>query len=79
LEPNLFDVGIFDEASQMFLEKAFPILYRCKYAIISGDDKQLKPERLIFNEYSDNKENIKIKDIEFDDAESLLDRARVAY
>ena len=79
LKPDLFDVGIFDEASQMFLEKAYPILYRCKYVIISGDDKQLKPERLIFNEYLENKDNSNVKDIEFDDAESLLDRARVAY
>ena len=79
LKPELFDVGIFDEASQMFLEKAYPILYRCKYVIISGDDKQLKPERLIFNEYLGKEDNYHIKDIEFDDAESLLDRARVAY
>lgn len=79
LKEKIFDVGIFDEASQMFLEKAYPILYRCKYVIISGDDKQLKPERLIFNEYKVSDSSPIISDIQFNESESLLDRARVSY
>jgi primosomal replication protein N'' len=43
LEPGLFDVVIFDEASQMRVVDALPALYRAKRVIISGDDKQLPP------------------------------------
>ncbi|PPE05102.1 hypothetical protein EELLY_v1c07900 [Entomoplasma ellychniae] len=38
-----FDYAIFDEASQIFTEKALPVMYRSKKYIISGDDKQLPP------------------------------------
>jgi len=34
---------VIDEASQMQVEKALPLLYRGKKLVISGDDKQLKP------------------------------------
>src|SRR5690606_2461282 len=43
LEPGLFDVVIFDEASQMRVVDALPSLYRAKRVIISGDEKQLPP------------------------------------
>ncbi|AGK58683.1 serine/threonine protein kinase [Hyphomicrobium denitrificans 1NES1] len=43
LESGLFDVVIFDEASQMRVVNALPALYRAKRAIISGDEKQLPP------------------------------------
>ncbi|MBU2582426.1 MAG: DUF4011 domain-containing protein [Alphaproteobacteria bacterium] len=43
LEPGLFDVVIFDEASQMRVVNALPALFRAKRAIISGDEKQLPP------------------------------------
>jgi hypothetical protein len=43
LEPGLFDVVIFDEASQMRVVNALPALYRAKRAIVSGDEKQLPP------------------------------------
>lgn len=39
----LFDVVIFDEASQCSVEKSLPILYRAKQAIIIGDEQQLPP------------------------------------
>lgn len=42
-EPNIFDYGIFDEASQMFVENAIPLVYRCKLNTVAGDDKQLQP------------------------------------
>ncbi len=41
LEPNLFDLVIFDEASQCDLASAIPALYRAKRAVIVGDPKQL--------------------------------------
>ena len=36
----MFDLVIFDEASQMFIESAIPTIYRGKKVIIAGDDKQ---------------------------------------
>lgn len=41
----LFDAVIFDEASQVRLEEALPVLARGKRIIIAGDPKQLPPTR----------------------------------
>ena len=41
----LFDVVIFDEASQCRLEEALPVLTRAKRSVIAGDPKQLPPTR----------------------------------
>ncbi len=41
LKPGMFDVAIIDEASQCDIASCLPILYRCKKAVIVGDDKQL--------------------------------------
>src|SRR5206468_6329173 len=41
----LFDVIIFDEASQCRLEEALPVLTRGKRIVIAGDPKQLPPTR----------------------------------
>ncbi len=43
LEPNLFDVVIFDEASQIPTEEAIPALCRSNQVIIVGDEMQLPP------------------------------------
>ena len=43
LEPNSIDLVIIDEASQMFVADALPILYRAKKIIISGDNMQMPP------------------------------------
>lgn len=45
MEP-LFDLVIFDEASQCFAERGIPAMYRGKQVVIAGDDKQLKPFEL---------------------------------
>ena len=42
---QLFDVVIFDEASQCRLEEALPVLTRAKRVVIAGDPKQLPPTR----------------------------------
>ena len=39
----LFDVVVFDEASQLPVEFAVPALFRARRAIISGDEKQMPP------------------------------------
>ena len=43
LDPELFDVVIFDEASQIPMEEAIPAIYRSHQAIIVGDEMQLPP------------------------------------
>ncbi len=41
----LFDLVVFDEASQCRLEEALPVLARAKRVVIAGDPKQLPPTR----------------------------------
>jgi superfamily I DNA and/or RNA helicase len=43
LSPNLYDLVVIDEASQMFMADALPILYRAKAAFLSGDSQQMPP------------------------------------
>ncbi len=43
LEHGLFDLVIFDEASQCPVEQAIPAIYRGKNVLVSGDEKQLPP------------------------------------
>ena len=45
LEEGLFDVVIFDEASQIPLEDAIPALYRSQQMIVVGDEMQLPPSQ----------------------------------
>ena len=40
-EPGIFDIVIFDEASQCDIASAMPLLYRAKSAVVIGDPKQL--------------------------------------
>ena len=41
----IFDVVVFDEASQCRLEEALPVLLRARRVVIAGDPKQLPPTR----------------------------------
>ncbi len=41
----MFDVVVFDEASQCKLEEALPVLTRARRVVIAGDPKQLPPTR----------------------------------
>ncbi len=43
---QLFDLVIFDEASQCFAEKGIPAMYRGNQVVITGDSKQLSPNDL---------------------------------
>lgn len=40
LEPNIFDLIIIDEASQVSIAQAFPALLRAKKVVVLGDEKQ---------------------------------------
>ena len=43
LDPSLFDVVIYDEASQIPLEEAVPAMHRARQVIVVGDQMQLPP------------------------------------
>lgn len=43
---EIFDLVIFDEASQCFAERGIPAMYRGRQVVIAGDAKQLKPFEL---------------------------------
>lgn len=43
LKKGMFDLVVFDEASQMFVENALPTIYRGKSIVVAGDNKQLRP------------------------------------
>ncbi|MGL4343324.1 MAG: AAA domain-containing protein [Metamycoplasmataceae bacterium] len=75
LNEEEFDYGIFDEASQMSIERSYPLVYRTKIKIVSGDDKQLKPSSFFMSKGLE--ENFDLDD--FDAAESLLERAKVSW
>jgi very-short-patch-repair endonuclease len=79
LEKGLFDLIIFDEASQMFVESAIPAIYRSNSIVVAGDDKQLKPTSMFMVRIQEEEE---VEDIETAAAleeESLLDLAKVNY
>jgi superfamily I DNA and/or RNA helicase len=87
LKEGLFDVVIFDEASQLRIEDTFPALLRGKIKIISGDSQQMPPSNFFQggnailaptdedNEEETNfqSENARIRqNIDLADSESLL-------
>ena len=81
LEMGLFDLLIFDEASQMYVEKGIPSIYRAKKVIVAGDHKQLRPSSL-----GTGRMTFEDDDIDEDeyvsaalDEDSLLDLARSRY
>lgn len=54
---EMFDLVIFDEASQCFTERGIPSMYRGKQTIVAGDDKQLKPSDLYRIRWQDETED----------------------
>lgn len=51
LSKNLFDIVIFDEASQVFIESTIPAIYRGKNIVVAGDAKQLRPSATFIKRY----------------------------
>ncbi len=46
MQPGLFDLVIFDEASQCFAENGLPAMFRGKQVVVTGDSQQLRPSDL---------------------------------
>ena len=81
LQKGLFDLVIFDEASQMYVEKGIPSIFRGKKVVIAGDHKQLRPSSLGAGRTEIDEEAVS-EDEEISAAleeESLLDLARFKY
>ena len=81
LDYGMFDLVIFDEASQMYVEKGIPAIYRSKKVVIAGDPKQLRPSSLGFGRLTEDDtlyEDEMLVDVSID-AKSLLDLARYKY
>lgn len=51
LKKNMFDIVLFDEASQVFIENTIPSIYRGKRIVVAGDTKQLRPTTTFMKRY----------------------------
>ncbi|MBR3008494.1 MAG: DUF4011 domain-containing protein [Stomatobaculum sp.] len=66
---DLFDIVVFDEASQLPTCKAAGALYRAKNAVIVGDPKQMPPTTFFAGSGPE------VEDLQLDDLDSVLDDA----
>jgi primosomal replication protein N'' len=62
LRKGLFDVVIYDEASQIPIEYAVPTLFRSRSLIVSGDEKQMPPTAFFSSK-------VESEEADFDDAD----------
>ena len=75
MKQDFFDVVIFDEASQCFVERAIPVMLRAKQFVIAGDDKQLQPLDLYKVKYEDSEAEFVEDEIALE-VDSILDLAK---
>jgi hypothetical protein len=59
---TLFDVVIFDEASQVTLEEAVPAIFRARQLLVVGDEMQLPPTRFFTAKSTDEEERLLLED-----------------
>jgi len=59
---NLFDVVIFDEASQVTLEEAVPAIFRGQQVIVVGDEMQLPPTSFFASRATEDEERLLLED-----------------
>lgn len=57
----VFDLIIFDEASQCFSEKGLPAIFRGRQVVIAGDDQQLQPFDLYRVRWEDEQEEMALE------------------
>lgn len=81
LEKDLFDLVIFDEASQVFIESTIPSIFRGKHIVVAGDAKQLRPSATFMRRYlgadPETQEDVSVQAAL--EVESLLDLAVARY
>lgn len=73
----MFDVVIFDEASQVTLEEAVPAIFRAKQVIVVGDEMQLPPTSFFGSKHDEDEDRMMIEDeagqeVEYDLGSSSL-------
>ncbi|MDD3947181.1 MAG: AAA domain-containing protein, partial [Clostridia bacterium] len=82
LKRDLFDLVVFDEASQVFIESAIPSIYRANKVVVAGDNKQLRPTAGFVKRYFGDDSLTNGLDLSTQAAlevESLLDLAAARY
>lgn len=82
LKRGMFDLVVFDEASQMFIENALPTIYRGKNIVVAGDSKQLRPSSGFVKRYQADDSfdaNMDLSTQAALEVESLLDLATAKY
>ncbi len=81
LVKNLFDLVLFDEASQVFIENTLPVIYRGKNIVVAGDSKQLRPTATFMKRYmgSDLDDELDYSTQAALEVESLLDLAMTRF
>lgn len=81
LKKNMFDIILFDEASQVFIENTLPTIYRGKHIVVAGDSKQLRPTATFMKRYmgNDSDDELDLATIAALEVESLLDLATSRY
>lgn len=77
LKKEMFDIILFDEASQVFIENTLPTIYRGKNIVVAGDSKQLRPTATFVKRYlgNDSDEELDLATQAALEVESLLDLA----
>ena len=80
LKSGLFDIILFDEASQVFIENTLPVIFRGKYIVVAGDNKQLRPTATFVRRYMGNDDDTLSQNAQVAlEVESLLDLATSRY
>ncbi|WP_117170283.1 AAA domain-containing protein [Paraliobacillus sediminis] len=76
LEKDLFDIVIFDEASQCTVENGIPAIYRGSKVIVAGDEMQLPPSTLFKGVVQVDEDD---EDNELEESESLLNLSKRVF
>lgn len=78
LKLGIFDVVIFDEASQLRIEDTFTSFIRGKYKIVAGDIHQMPPSNY-FQAVGDVSQDDDLSDDEIDDTELALSESLIDF
>ncbi|MFC4389065.1 AAA domain-containing protein [Gracilibacillus marinus] len=73
LEEKIFDLVIFDEASQCTVENGIPSIYRGNKVVVAGDEQQLPPSSLFKGAMEEDEDD---EQEEFEESQSLLNLAK---
>ena len=76
----LFDLVVFDEASQCTVQSGLPVLLRARRVVVAGDDKQMPPTSFFTAQSSADEDEVVVDEVsgrrDLLDEESLLTLAR---